>query len=59
MDELLPEPVAAVAGKTVGRSILAFAAVQGAVIAGSAAIRMHEEHTYSRSIVEQLNPSSP
>ncbi|MCU1530672.1 MAG: phospholipase [Arthrobacter sp.] len=34
MDELLPGPVAAVARKTVGRSILAFAAVQGAVIAG-------------------------
>ena len=34
MNDLLPEPVAELAGKTVGRSILAFAAVQAAVVAG-------------------------
>ncbi|MCX6499496.1 MAG: phosphatidylserine/phosphatidylglycerophosphate/cardiolipin synthase family protein [Arthrobacter sp.] len=34
MDELLPEPVVNAARKTVGRAVLAFAALQGAVIGG-------------------------
>ena len=29
------------------------------ILIGCAAIRKYEEHTYSRSIVEQRNPSSP
>lgn len=40
MDELHPEPVAEVAGKTIVRLMLAFAAVQGAVIAGLVVLDM-------------------
>ena len=48
MDELLPEPVAAVARKTVGRSILAFASVQGAVIAGLVLLDMVKKRLRSK-----------
>ena len=48
MDELLPEPVAAVARKTVGRSILAFASVQGAVIAGLVLLDMVKKRHRSK-----------
>ena len=48
MDELLPEPVAAVARKTVGRSILAFASVQGAVIAGLVLLDMAKKRNRSK-----------
>lgn len=48
MDELLPEPVTEAARKTVTRSILAFAAVQGAVIAGLVALDMVQRRGRSK-----------
>jgi cardiolipin synthase A/B len=48
MDELLPEPVAAVARKTLRRSILAFATVQATVIAGLVLLDMAKKRHRSK-----------
>ncbi len=48
MEELLPEPVAEVARKTVTRSILGFAALQGAVIAGLVIVDMVKKRDRSK-----------
>lgn len=48
MNELLPEPVAAVARKTLGRSILAFASVQATVIAGLVLLDMAKKRRRSK-----------
>ena len=48
MDDILPEPVTAVARKTVGRSILAFASIQGAVIAGLVLLDMAKKRHRSK-----------
>lgn len=48
MHNLIPEPVAKVARKTVVRSILAFAAVQGAVIAGLVILDMVKKRGRSK-----------
>lgn len=48
MEELHPEPVAEVAGKTIVRLMLAFAAVQGAVIAGLVVLDMAKKKGRSK-----------
>lgn len=48
MDELLPEPTVGLARKTVTRSLLAFAAVQGAVIAGLVVVDMVKKRDRSK-----------